>query len=970
MAAKSWQSAVTPRDDLVSGRPLDAAEFAVHLDQVRDRRAPEDYQNPVAFFERTYLTDNLKKLAVDVLRRLSGDLQGASAVYNLVTQFGGGKTHSLTLLYHLATHGPDAVAWRGVQELMSKAHLDTVPKARTAVFVGTEFDSIAGRGGDDGTPLRKTPWGEVAFQLGGESAYRIVAAHDRECTTPNGDVIQKLLPDDTPCLILMDELMSYVSHARKSGLGGQMYHFLQNLSEAAAGSRNVVLAVSVPASELEMSAEDQSDYQRFKKLLDRVGKPMVMAAESETSEIIRRRLFDWQGIPADGKRTARAYASWIVEHRQFLPQWFPVDNAQAAFEAAYPFHPSVLSVFERKWAALPRFQRTRGVLRMLALWISRVYADPATRLDPLIDLGSAPLEDADFRTVVMEQLGASDAMQGVVTTDICGSPGAHAVRLDAEGVPAIKQARLHRKAAAAIFFESNGGHEKERATEPEVRLAMSSPDLDIANVETVLDALTPPDGACYFLHASHHHYWFHTKPTLTKVLADRVASIKDEDIERCVQDQVQETFGAEKVVQKRFFPKKSSDIPDSPVFTLVVLDPEQSMTEPERTRRLVDQMTKEYGTSARTFKSALVWCVPEDATVMAQEARKLLAWEEIAGQGGDLQLDEDQQRQAQESIKRGKRDLRESTWRTYKNIMLLGRDNEMRLIDLGLINSSSGGLVEQLLARLRQEDLLQTKAVSPNFLVRQWPPALEEWSTRALANAFFSSPQLPRLLDAELLKDTIASGVEGGIIAYVGKDTSGAYNPFEFEKVLLRDEIDISEDFFIITAERARQFIEPSQLTELVLSPNATQLKIGQKQTFIVKGKDQHGSTMQLDTVTWEATGGEITDKGVFTAGAEEGTFAVTASCGEITSSATVTIVSSKAAPPPPSAGGRLSWSGDVPARKWMNFYTKVLTRFANSEKLSLTVSFSVDDAASSQAADETRAALRDLGLDDDVSTD
>ena len=137
----------------------------------------------------------------------------------------------------------------------------------------------------------------------------------------------------------------------------------------------VVLVVSVPASELEMTPSDQEDYDRIKKLLDRVGKPVQISHEKETAEIIRRRLFEWDGVPHEANKIIQEYADWVVEHRQQVPSWFPVDRAREEFKASYPFHPLVISVFERKWRALPRFQQTRGVLRLLALWVSSAYRD-------------------------------------------------------------------------------------------------------------------------------------------------------------------------------------------------------------------------------------------------------------------------------------------------------------------------------------------------------------------------------------------------------------------------------------------------------------------------------------------------------------------------------------------------------------------------------------------------------------------
>ena len=382
----------TPREDLREGKPLDASEFAVHLDQVRDGRAPTVYQQPQDFFKRTYLTKNLSDLASEVIRRLSGVKVETSAVFNMTTQFGGGKTHSLTLLYHLARGGSQASRWKGVPTLLQAAGVKEIPQAATAVFVGTEFDSIAGRGGKNGTPVRKTPWGEIAWQLGGAEGFDVVAEHDSTLTAPGGDVIGRILPAGKSVLILLDELMNYVSRNRKSGLGSQLYSFLQNLSEAARLRDNVVLAVSIPASELEMTIEDQSDHERFKKLLDRLGKAVIMSVEAETSEIIRRRLFEWSRIPADAANTVDEYTDWMVANRHQLPNWFPVDNAREALLASYPFHPSVLSVFERKWQALPRFQQTRGVLRLLALWVSHAYEQgyKGAHKDPLISLGTAP----------------------------------------------------------------------------------------------------------------------------------------------------------------------------------------------------------------------------------------------------------------------------------------------------------------------------------------------------------------------------------------------------------------------------------------------------------------------------------------------------------------------------------------------------------------------------------------------------
>lgn len=920
MALKPWYKVVTPREDLREGKPLDASEFAVHLDQIRDGRAPVDYQNPQQFFERTYLTVNLTSLAAEVIRRLSGEKTETSAVFNMATQFGGGKTHALTLLYHLAKNGQESNGWAGVRKLLDRAGVASVPTAATAVFVGTEFDSISGRGGEDGTPLRRTPWAEIAYQLGGESALAVVAEHDKQLTAPAGDVIRKFLPSKGPCLILVDELMNYISRTRKSGIGSQVYNFLQSLSEEVRGRSNTVLAVSIPASEMEMSAEDQADHERLKKLLDRLGKAVIMSAESEASEIIRRRLFEWdeQSVSQDGKvmlsrdavQTCNDFGDWVIEHRQQVPALFNIDNARQEFASTYPFHPMVFSVFERKWQSLPRFQRTRGVLRLLALWVSRAYQEgfKGAHKDPLIGLGTAPLDDALFRAAVFEQVG-EPRLEIAVTTDICGKADSHAIHLDKEAVDSIKKARLHRKAATAIFFESNGGQARTEATMPEIRLAVAEPDIDIGNIETVLETL---GSTSYYLSVERNKYRFSLSPNLNKLLADRRASIQPKLVEERARAEVLEVFKKKVAgIELIPFPEKSSQIPDRPVLTFAVLSPEFSMSN-ERTLPLVESMTRESGTSSRTFKSAVVWCVADNASALQEEARKILAWENIELEESK-RLDEVQRRQLVESLGKAKRDLTESVWRTYKTVMLLGKDNVIRVVDLGLVHSSaSNSLVALIVSRLQQDGNIE-ESISPNFLVRNWPPAFKEWSTKSVRDAFFASPQFPRLLNPVAIKETIARGVSGGQMAYVGKSGTD-YEPFWYNKSISANEVEISEDVFLITRETAEQYehgkTQPAPPEQPpVVPPTTPELPTGRGD----EDDEQRGPT--------EAT--------------------------------------------------TLRWEGIVPAQKWMTFYNKVLSKYAVGSELKITVDIeaSSDTGISEQKIDETKVALRELGLADDVTT-
>jgi len=988
MTLKPWYTIITPREDLREGKPLDAAEFAVHLDQVRDGRARADYQQPQRFFERTYLTGNLLGLAAEVVRRLSGITTETSAVFNLTTQFGGGKTHALTLLYHLASHGSAANGWLGVDRILSQAGVAQVPQAAVAVFVGTEFDSLTGRGGQDGEPLRKTPWGEIAYQLGGTQALAVLAEHEAKFIEPKGDVIRAFLPKDRPVLILMDEILNYASTYRSEGYHNRLYNFIQSLSETARGQENVALVVSLPASEMEYTPADESDQQRFEKMLDRLGKAVMMSAETETAEIIRRRLFEWdlRAIGMDGRvllsedaqDTCKAYATWALEHRGQLPGDFPVDRAGEIFEATFPFHPAVFSVFERKWQALPRFQRTRGVLRLLALWVARAYhaGYQSAYHDPLLSIGSAPLEDTLFRAAVFEQLGEK-RLEAAVTTDIGGKKDAHALRLDEEAVETIRKARLHRKVATAIFFESNGGQSRGEATVPEIRLAVSEPDLDIGNIETVLEALRGSNG-CYYLVTEGSRYRFGITPNLNKLWADRRANIPMPAINESVRSEIVKVFNAGGGVEIIPFPEQSGQIPDRPVLTLVILAPDREIQKTD-TLWLIEQMTREAGTSGRTFKSALLWMAAEQESPLQDAARQLLAWEAIEDEynQGRLRLDELQISQLNQALGRSRRDLRESVWRQYKNLVLLDKENELRTINLGLVHSSAAeSLLGLVLNRLRQDDEI-VESISPQFLIRNWP-TLPEWSTRAVRDIFFASPRFPRLARSEAIKDTIARGVTAGQWAYVGKTEDNGYDPFIYNQAFSALDVEISDELYLLPKEAAesylRRIIEGRQLSNVSIIPAQSQVPPGGLAHFALRCLDQHGQEMFPGYIVWAAEGGAIDQSGNFQAGQEEGDHIVTVIADQLSASAQVSIkkgINPPPRPPEPGKFKRLAWSGAVPSQKWMNFYTKVLARFATGFNLILHLDIEVthEQGISEQKVDETRSALKELGLDDTMKT-
>ena len=728
---------------------------------------------------------------------------------------------------------------------------------------------------------------------------------------------------------------------------------------------NIVLAVSIPASKLEMTADDLEDHGRFSKMLDRLGKSMFMSAEKESAEIIRRRLFEWSGMPPEAAKTISEYLTWLQDQQPQIPSWFNLEKAKEAFEASYPFHPAVLSLFERKWQSLPKFQQTRGILRLLALWIAKAYNDgyKSNTKDPLIAMGTAPLDDSIFRTAMFEQLG-ENRLEAAVTTDITGKGDSHAGRLDNGAIEAIKKVKLHQKCATVIFFESNGGQVIDKvATVPEIKLAVGEPGLEIGHVDHVLQSLLD---ACYYLTASGSKYRFSTQENLIKRFADRQASIKDSEMKEFIENEITAAFPKTGSLEIILFPEKPNHIPDRPVLTFVVLHPSKILDHQE-TKALLDDFIRNYGQSARIYKSGVIFVIANSEIALKDGARKYLAWETILAEADELKFEPEQIKQVKINLGGAKKASNEIIWRSYNTLVLLNKSNELRFIDLGQIHCSQAkNLIELYVSRLVNDGEV-TDEISPQYLIRNWPPAFKEWSTKNAKDAFYASPQFPRLLHPGSIKRTIAKGVANGFLAYVGKK-EGKYDPFYFKQGLDPTDIEISDDVYIITAEEAEKHVAPRKLTRLKITPEAIRLEPEQSYQFQITGFDQHQEEIEVKNIIWETDSGEITQNGVLTAHIE-GSFKVYAKIDDLAAVANITVSQKTEIPKPPPVSldkGVLKWSGELPTAKWMVFYNKILMNFAQNPKLKVNVSFQVEDEQEklTQKVNELKKALKELELD------
>jgi hypothetical protein len=374
------------------------------------------------------------------------------------------------------------------------------------------------------------------------------------------------------------------------------------------------------------------------KEVNRVAKNLISNDEAEISEVVRRRLFEDLGNERTQKNVAKSFSDWCFERRAQLPsEWTAVDTAttetksreflQKRFEACYPFHPSTLSVFQRKWQALPHYQQTRGTLAMLAQWISLALREgfQKARREPLITLGSAPLDIPEFRAVVLGQLG-EPRLVAAIDADISGDHS-HARALDADTKGPLRD--IHRRMGATILFESSGGQVEKLAHLPELRFALGEPEVDTTSIDNA--ALSLENKAFFIRKAGTDGFQIRHQATLKKVVNDRQASLDEKDeVKPEMRKIVKKEFEKGASIPLIFYPADSSEIQDSPKLVLVIIDPDLEWTGSGPLREQIKEWTKQRGKAPRLYPGSLIWCLKKPGRDFRDKVELCLAWRKVA----------------------------------------------------------------------------------------------------------------------------------------------------------------------------------------------------------------------------------------------------------------------------------------------------------------------------------------------------
>lgn len=807
-----WYNVTTPREEVRKGRSFNPDEFAIHLEQVIAGTAPEDYRNPEHFFSRTCFTAAMSRHIGMVLRRLDGQTSDTAPVMALMTQFGGGKTHTLTALYHLANNGTHAAEFPGISDLIAKAGVRAVPETKTAVFVGSAWDP------HDGC---ETPWIDIARQLAGEQGVKKLGK-SAKTTPPGTDTLGRLCQAaEKPVLILFDEVLNFLNRHRD--MAEPFYAFIDNLVRTITGITRGAALVSLPQSRTEMTDWDLQWQDKISKVVGRVARDMISNDEAEISEVVRRRLFEDPGDIRIRKNVAKKYADWCFERRaQLPPELTAVDTATTAaksktylrsrFEACYPFHPATLSVFQRKWQTLPQYQQTRGTLSMLAQWISHAYRESHVnaRNEALITLGSAPLDLPEFRSMVIRQVGES-RLDPALNADISG-PHSHAYTLDQDTKGHLKN--IHQRTGTVVFFESSGGQINKMAHLPEIRFAAGEPNIDTTSVDNAVFALKKK---AYFIRqiGSDGFKISHT-PTLRKVANDRRASLdRKKDVMPAMRRLIQEEFKKGASLPISFFPKESTDIQDTHKLTLIVADSETEWRENNKAlREQTAEWIRQRGKSPRLYPASLVWCFRKPGQNLRGKTESWLAWKKVSKEAAEgilgRELTPADRTEIKANLKDEKDAARDEVWGSYRFAVIWDRreSDSLKQIDLGAGHSGGETLCDRVITALKSQAILN-ETVGAGYIERNWPLALKPsgaWSLGSLRKSFLDG-SLTRLLDPDtVLREKITDYVKNEELGLAsGQRADGTYDRVWFSELVGSDEISFEQDVFLLTRAKAKE---------------------------------------------------------------------------------------------------------------------------------------------------------------------
>lgn len=817
---KPWREIAVPHADVLEGT-FQQSEFAADITAVHTGKATREYQDAPAFFQRTFITEGMRLLLTSVAKRLNG--QGGDPVIQLQTAFGGGKTHTMLAVYHLATRGCPLKDLAGVPALLDQAHLMDVPKSRIAVLDGTALSP--GQPWKHGKQGINTLWGEMAWQLGGDEGYTMVKEADANGTSPGKDVLRTLLEAYAPCVVLVDELVAYVRQFNNGqALSGGSYDtnmsFVQALTEAAKLVPNALVLASLPESEVEAgSVRGISALQALEKTFGRVQALWKPVATEEAFEIVRRRLFEPIRDTETRDAVCRAFSKAYVAEGAKLPSETQEARYYERLLQAYPIHPEVFDRLYEDWTTLEGFQRTRGVLKLMAKVIYRLWKDQ--NKDLLIMPGSLPLYDGDSRNELTYYL--QPGWDAVLEKDVDGDR-AETTELETKE-PRFGAVNAARRVARTLFLGSApsaaGVQQGVRGLDRgRVLLGCLQPG-QTASIYS--DALNRLADRLHYLNSSGDkaldatRYWFDTRANLRREMEDRKSRFNDKnEVQGKIADALRKLAGNVSFFEGTHVFTPHTDVPDDGALRLVFLGPDRIYTkqEPRLAFDEVLDFVRNNGSKPRYRGNRLVFIAPDHGALsrLRDSARTVLAWNSIVEdvKDGRLNIDRLQEQQAKKELQTAEDVLPRAARECYKWLLcpVMGTPTERQPTVEAFPLNTSGSAFGAEIERVCHENELIITAWSPIHLrtkLRElyWKPEKIAVGAMALWEDMQRYLYLPRLKNRGVLEQAIVKGAGSKDFFGTAYAQSGdAFEGFKFGDSFIQ----LDDTLLLIEPDAAKQY--------------------------------------------------------------------------------------------------------------------------------------------------------------------
>ena len=757
MSNNTWHEHCVLRDDVRQGT-LELAEFAADLYAVRMKDAPNVYQMPTLFFDRTYPTHKLKTLVRNVLRRLSG--QGGNPILTLQVAYGGGKTHALIALLHLAEHGTDFQTHPTVQEFIQFSGLTTIPRTRVAILPFDQFDVKNGFQAiapDSTQKTLKTPWGALAYQLAGDKGLEIVAKHETDYINPAETPLVNLLKlpqnEGLSTLILLDETLMYTCTAVKTDPNryGILRDFFQVLTQAVKKVNNAAIVASLITADI--IADDPTDVRVLNMLetifhrLDEIAEPI---SQGDVSELLRRRLFEY--VAPESTRRSIVDSLIAARQRLHLRGQHTDQEAYDKLLKSYPFHPNLIDVFEQKWTQLDNFQGTRGMFRTFALLLREAFGkDPAAFVGPNALLSV----DTELSDALQELTKACD--EGANWTPILRGELDRA-RTVQKQLPLLKSREIEAAVLATFLHSQPIGQKAELA---DLHLLLAHADIDTVSVEK---GLAEWRDASWFLKENQSSWALGTTPNLTNMHVRAMARITEDQITENLVKRIRSAALGRNTdkVDVHTLPTSPEDLSDTPELRFVIADPKHTAVPGENVPASLAAFFN------RTYRNSVIVLAAENALLagLRQRIRKILGWESIQN-GDDINLLSPEQKTLLPQRKRhDETGILDSVIAAYNVLIAVGEDGDIKA---SLLPPESNSPFERVKKALIDEERLLATSLDPELLTPDsyfdiWGEDETAKPVQGLYGMFASLPRLPRLLNRQVFVDTLRRGVTEGQI--------------------------------------------------------------------------------------------------------------------------------------------------------------------------------------------------------------